>query len=137
MAEMLPLFYPPLHVILPHIPMGYVEPQNFCWQQWLPNPHIMFFLIDHNNWHHIAFRMGKAMVDRNSCGKLFTAAVSTRQYVPLGILVFLPSLPGMVKAELPATHIGWLVLPLQTLPNSPSSLMESYLAFFWIAAAVQ
>ena len=58
------------------------------------------------------------------CVKLFTAAVSTRQDVPLAILVFLPSLPGMVKAELPGTHIGWLVLPIQTLPNSSSSLME-------------
>ena len=63
------------------------------------------------------------------CGKLFTAAVSIRQGVPLGILVFLPSLPGMIKAELPGNHIGWLVLPIQALPNSPSSLMENHWAF--------
>ena len=51
----------------------------------------------------------------------------------LGILAFLPSLPGMVKAELPGTHIGWLVFPIQTLPNSPSSLMENCWAFFkWL-----
>ena len=50
----------------------------------------------------------------------------------MDILVFLPSLPGMIKAELPGTHIGWLVLPIQTLPNSPSSLMENYWAFFKI-----
>ena len=40
------------------------------------------------------------------CDRLFIAAVSIRQGVPLGTLVFLPSLPGMVKAELPGTHIG-------------------------------
>ena len=57
--------------------------------------------------------------------KLFTAAVSIRQGVPLGILVLLPSLPGIIMAELPGTHIGWLVLAIQTLPNSPSSLMEN------------
>ena len=34
------------------------------------------------------------------------AAVSIRQGVPLGTFVFLPSLPGMAKAELPGTHIG-------------------------------
>ena len=64
------------------------------------------------------------------CGKFFTAAVSIRQGMPLSILAFLPSLPGMVKAELQGTHIGWLVLPIQTLPNSPSSLMENCWAFF-------
>ena len=37
------------------------------------------------------------------CGRLHIAAVSIRQGVPLGTLVFLPSLPGMVKAELPGT----------------------------------
>ena len=65
------------------------------------------------------------------CSNLFTAAVSTRQGVPVGILVFLPSLPGMEKAELPGTHIGWLVLPIQTLPSSPSSLMENCWAFLY------
>ena len=40
------------------------------------------------------------------CSRLLTAAVSIRQGVTLGTLVFLPSLPGMVKAELPGTHIG-------------------------------
>ena len=39
------------------------------------------------------------------CRKLCIAALSTRQGVPLGILVFLPSLSGMVKAELPGTHM--------------------------------
>ena len=58
------------------------------------------------------------------------AAVSMRQGVPLGNLVFLPSLPGMVKAELPGTHIGLLALPIKTLPNSPSSLMVKFWAFF-------
>ena len=53
-----------------------------------------------------------------------------KQGVPLGTLVFLPSLPGMVKAELPGTHIGLLALPIKTLPNSPSSLMVN----FWAAA---
>ena len=68
MAEMPPLFYSSLDVILPHNPMGYVAPKNFCghFQQWLPDPNIMFILIDHNNWYHIVFWMGKAMVDRNS-----------------------------------------------------------------------
>ena len=37
-------------------------------------------------------------------GKLFTAAVSIRQGVPLGILVFLPSLPWMDKTNYQA-HI--------------------------------
>ena len=64
------------------------------------------------------------------CGRLFTAAVSMRQGVPLGTLVFLPSLTGMVKAELPGTHIGWLALPIKTLPNNPSSLMVKFWAFF-------
>ena len=41
------------------------------------------------------------------CGKLCTAALSTRQGRPLGVLLFLPSLPRMVKAELPGTHMGW------------------------------
>ena len=53
--------------------------------------------------------------------------------MPLGIFVFLPSLPGMVKTELPGRHIGWLVLPIQTLPNSSSSLIENCWAFFrWL-----
>ena len=55
----------------------------------------------------------------------------------LGILVFFPSLPGIIKAELPGIHKGWLVLPIQTLPNSPSSLMENCLAYFYNVAAVQ
>ena len=63
-------------------------------------------------------------------GRLFTAAVPMRQGVPLATLVFLPSLPGMVKAELPGTHIGWLALPMKTLPNSPSSMMVKSWAFF-------
>ena len=50
--------------------------------------------------------------------------------MPLGTLVFLPSLPRMVKAELPGTHIGWLALPIKTLPNSPSSLMLKFWAFY-------
>ena len=54
------------------------------------------------------------------CSKLFTAAMSTRQDVLLGTLVFLPNMPRMTKAELQGTHIGWLVLSIQTLPNSPS-----------------
>ena len=40
------------------------------------------------------------------CSKLFMAAVLIREGVPLGILVFLPRVSGMVKAELPGTHIG-------------------------------
>ena len=64
------------------------------------------------------------------CGRLLTAAVSTRQGVPLGTLVFLPSLPRMVKAELPGTHTDWLTLPTKTLPNSPSLLMVKFWAFF-------
>ena len=70
-----------------------------------------------------------AMVTEIPCSKLFIVGVSTRQGVPLGILMFLSSLPGMVKVELPATHIGWLVLPVQTLPKSPFSLMESCWVF--------
>ena len=46
--------------------------------------------------------------------------------MPLGTLVFLPSLPEMVKAELLGTHIGWLALLTKTLPNSPSSLMVNF-----------
>ena len=77
--------------------------------------------------------MCKAVVYRNSCSKLFTEAVSIRQGVPLGILEFLPSLPGVVKAELPGTHIAWLLLTIQTLPNSPSSLMDDCWAIFrWL-----
>ena len=53
-----------------------------------------------------------------------------RQGVPLGTLVFLPSLPGMVKAELPGTCIGLLALPIKTLPTSPLSLMVNFWAFF-------
>ena len=64
------------------------------------------------------------------CSRLFIAAVSSRQGVPLGTLVFLPSLPGMVKAELPGTHIGSVALPTKTLPNSPSLLMVEFWAFF-------
>ena len=63
------------------------------------------------------------------CSRLFTAAVLMRQGVPLDTLVFLPSLPRMVKAELPGTHIGWLALPTKTLLNSPSSLMVKFWAF--------
>ena len=77
----------------------------------------------------LPFRWARQWLTENPCSKLFTAAVSTRQSVSLGILVFLPSLPGMVKAELPGTHIGWLVLPIKTLANSPSSLMEYCRAF--------
>ena len=64
------------------------------------------------------------------CSRLLTAAVSIRQGVPLGTLVFLPSLPRMVKAELPGTHIGSVALPTKTLPNSPSLLMAKFWAFF-------
>ena len=64
------------------------------------------------------------------CGRLLTVAVSIRQGVPLGTLVFLPSLPGMVKAELPGTQTGWLTMPTKTLPNSPSLLMVKLWAFF-------
>ena len=52
----------------------------------------------------------------------------------MGILVFLSSLPRMVKADLLGTHIGWLVLPIQTLPNSPSSLMDNCWVFYTFAA---
>ena len=84
-------------------------------------------MAPHCNW------MGKATVAEIPCDKLFTAAVSTRQDMPLGILGFLPRMPGMVKAELPDTHIGWLVLPIETLPYSPSTLMENCWAFFrWL-----
>ena len=64
------------------------------------------------------------------CGKLFMGAVSTRQGVPLSTMVFLPSLPGIVKAELTGTHIGWLVMLIQALPYSTCSLMENCWAFF-------
>ena len=63
------------------------------------------------------------------CGKLFISAVSTRQGVALGILIFLPILPGIAKVELPGIHTGWLALPIQTFPKSPSSLMENCWAF--------
>ena len=93
--------------------MGDVPPKTFL----LPTVAVRsthygyFWLIIITGTTHNAFRMC------NPHGKLFTAAVSIRQGVPLGILVFLPSLPGMVKAELPGTHVGWLVLPIQTLSN--------------------
>ena len=64
----------------------------------------MVILVDHNNWQHIAFRMCRQQYTEIPHDKLFTAAVSIRQGVPLDILVFLPSLPGMVKAELPGIH---------------------------------
>ena len=117
MAEMPLLFYPPLDVI-------HMLHQKFCCQQWLLDPLIMVILIDHNNWHHIAFGWERQQLTEISCSNLFTAAMSTRHDVPLGILISLPSLPGMVMAELQGTHIGWLVLPIQTLPNSSSSLMK-------------
>ena len=79
----------------------------------------------------LPFRWAKKWSTENPCTKSFIAAVSKGQGVPLGILMFLPSLPGMVKAELPGTHLGWLVLPIQILPNSPSSLMENYWAFLY------
>ena len=55
---------------------------------------------------HASFWMSKAWLTEIPCSKLFTAAVSTRQGVKLGILVLLPILPEMVKAELPGPHIG-------------------------------
>ena len=55
----------------------------------------------------------------------FTAAVSTWQGVALGNLMFLPTVSKMAEAELPGTHIEWLVLPIQTLPNSPSLSMQN------------
>ena len=61
-----------------------------------------------DDWHHMA----RQQLTEIPCCKLCTATVSTRQGVPLGILVFLPSLSGIVKAQLPGTHIGWLVLPI-------------------------
>ena len=66
----------------------------------------------------LPFGWARQQLTEIPCGKLFTAAVSTGKGVPLGILVFLPSLPGMVKAELPDPCTGWLVLPIQTLPNN-------------------
>ena len=128
-AEMPPLFYSPLDVTPPIIPWDMFYPKHFCCQQWLLDPGVVVILIDYDNWHHIAFRMCKAAVCRNSLWRVIHITVSIRQGVPLGILVFLPSLPGMAKAELPGTHKGWLVLPIQTLPNSPSSLMENCGAF--------
>ena len=91
--------------------------KHYCCQQWLPDPNIVNVLIHDNDWHHIAFWMGKAMVNRNSLKYV------QQLYLPgmecHWVFVFLPSLPGMGKAELPGTHIGWMVLPIQTLPNSP------------------
>ena len=75
--------------------------------------------------------MNKAVVYRNSLhGKLFMAVVLMRQGVPLGTLVFLPTLPRMVKAELPGIHIGLLALSIKTLPNSPSLFDGKFLGFF-------
>ena len=124
LAGMPPLFSALLMKLYPIIPWEMFYSKWFCCEQWLPDPNIVIFLDHDNNWHHIAFWLSRAMVDRNSLHKSFIAAVSTRQGVPLGILVLLPSLSGMVKAELPGTHIGWLVLPIQTLSNSPSSLIQ-------------
>ena len=42
----------------------------------------------------------------------------------------LPFLPGMISAELPSTHIGWLTLPIQTMPKNPSLLVENSWAFY-------
>ena len=134
MAEIQPLFYPPLDGILPHSPMGYVAPKknsganNGCWIHTL----WLFWLIIITGTK-LPFGWTRQWLKEIPCVKLFTAAVYTRQDVSLGTLVFLPSLPGMVKAEFPATHIGWLVLPTQTLPNSLYSLMENCWAFLrWL-----
>ena len=100
--------------------MGYVAPKNGCQLHtlWV----FRLILIAGTT---LPFGWVRQQLTKIPCGKLFTAPVSTRQDVLLGILVFLPSLPGMVMAELPDTYIGWLVLHIQTLPNSPSSLMEN------------
>ena len=50
--------------------------------------------------------------------------------MPLGILMFLLTLPGMVRAELPGTYVGWLAPPIQILPKTSSSLMENIWAFY-------
>ena len=52
--------------------------------------------------------------------------MSTWQGVPLGIFLTLLVLPGMIKVELTATHIGWLALPIQTFPKSPLLLVEKF-----------
>ena len=78
----------------------------------------------------LPFGWARQLLTEIPCSKLCTAAISSLQSVSLVILVFLPSLPGNVKTELPGTHIGWLELPIQTLFNSISSLMENCWAFF-------
>ena len=66
MAEMPPLSDPLPDVIQPYNPMGDVQPKKFYCQQWLPDPDVMFILVDHNSWYHTTFMMYQAAINRKS-----------------------------------------------------------------------
>ena len=133
MAEIPPLFSAPLDGILPHNAMGdflLKTKKNSAANSGCQIQTLCLFWFITISGTTLPFRWARQWLREIPCNKLFIAAVSTRQGVLLGVLVFLPSLSEMVRAELPDTYIGLLVLPIQILPNSPSSLMENCWAFF-------
>ena len=75
MAEMPPLYSPSLDVIQPHNSMGDVQPNRFLLPIVAARSKCYNYFDYSNNWHHIAFRMGRVMVYRNSYGKLFYSSI--------------------------------------------------------------
>ena len=118
MAEMPPLFYASPDGILPHNPLTDVLPKAFLLPTMVTGTKLPF------GW-------AKAMINRNSLWKIMYSSHILQVRSAKGYYVFLPHLPGMVKAELPGTYKGWLVWPIQTFPNSPSSLMENHWALIF------
>ena len=66
MAEMPLLFHSPLDGIPPHNPMGDVPLKTFLLLTMIARSRHHVYSGSLKNWHHIAFQMGKAMVNRNS-----------------------------------------------------------------------